>query len=346
MRKLAFLLLLMPALLLGPVSADVLLDPHGAKVEGTLEEVTLRVHGVPSPFPGDLIERIDLGEGGSDALVLSSGAKAEGQVISVRFKSSDGILTVNRNNIGSITLKEASAEAAAPAKEGTAVEGAVEEAMANEDEKAVEEDDLSVEDLERREKLGANLALARAAFAKADTMREEDVDKLKDKYLDDAEKVVRELDSLEKSIRSKIKRRRDAQRRWNYYRKEYGSDYTRRHSPPDFSTDGLDKDKRDYKNAQKRKRELKDKIGEAIEKIDQRRALRKRRVRIAYEMHKKLILEGQEPAEEQMKEKYFRALDLQSMGQEAKQKAKAAGILKGERKPNPFDEMFDKKDKK
>lgn len=341
MRRFAILVGL-AALLAGRAAvADTLEYSYGAKVQGTLEEVTFRIGGVPSMYPRELLQSVELREGKDDVAVLSSGAKREGRLITVRFKSAAGILTITRSKLKSITLGDG--EAAAPRAEAGAEPR--ERTDESDDERAVEKDDVTTEDLEQREILGQNRALARAAFDKADEIGEGEVQKLKDKHLKDAEKVVKDADRLEKSIKSKLKRRRDAIERWEYSRRRYGTSSSSRYRrPPDFSSDGLEKDKRDYKNAKKRKSQLKKAIDDAMEKIDKRRRIRKRRVRVAYELHKKHILDGEKLTEDQMKEKYFAALNLElapEKGTEGDEKASASRDSK--KKENPFDEMFKEK---
>jgi hypothetical protein len=339
MRQLAVLILL-AAVLAAPQAllADTLEDPHGAKVEGTLEEITFRTNEMPSVLPRDLLRSVEVREEGNDLVGLASGEKREGRLVTVRFKSPEGIVTMTRAKVKTITLGEGQAPTESTPKAETKPDSEA-AAEGNEDQKAVEKDNVSAEDLARRELLGQNQALARAAFDKADQLREEEVKKLKDKYLRDADKVVKDVDRLEETIKDKLKRRREAEERWNYLR-EHSSvgDHNRYNRPPDFSNDGLEKDMRDYRNAKERRNEIRDTINAEMDKIDRRRAIRKQRVRVGYELLKKQITEGQAATEEQMKEKYFAALDLER--KDGKKAGDAAVALDGKRKDNPFDEMF------
>ena len=339
----AVLVLCATALLLSAngAAADTLQYAHGGKVQGTLEEITFRMGDVPGMYPRDLIRAIELRDEGKDVVVLGEGIQREGKLVTARFKSAEGVITLTRSKLKALVIgDDPSVGSVTPAKPDAAPGKTA--SGKGEDQDAVENDDVSAEDLERREVLGQNHALARAAFDKADQMREEAVEKLKKEHLRDAEKVVKEMDSLESTIKGKLKRRRDAEQRYNYNREREGIDYTRRHRAPDFSNDGVEKDMRDYKNAKKRKSHLKDLIDDAMKKIELRRAIRKRRVRVAYELHKKQIIDGEKLTEDGMKEKYFAALDLERKG--GKDDKVPQSAFEGKRKENPFDEMF--KDKR
>ena len=329
--------------------ADTLEYSYGVAVTGTLEEIMVRVKGVPNMYPRDLVQSVELGKEGEDIVTLTSGVKRQGRLLTVRFKSDKGILTAARRQIKSIAIDERTAMATADETQPpTTVEPAEPAEPAPDDEsedvEAVTKDDLSAEEVAQREILIQNLALAKAAFEKADQMKDEEMQKLKDKYWTQAEKIIKELDRLETSIRSKDKRRREELQRYRYYRSRIDDDDRRSYRrSPDFTNDGLEKDKRSYLSKKKEKSKLKKTISDEQDKINSQCSLRKRRIRVAYDSQKKAIKEGQETAEEQMKAKYFAALDLRKRTK--KDRTSTGGPLDGVRKQNPFDELLGDKKK-
>ena len=318
--------------------ADTIEYAYGGKRTGTLEEVTMLVDGVRSMFTRDLVQTITLGEDGSDAVVLEGGTKREGKVLAVRFRMTDKVLTLTRQTVRSVTLDGKVAPAKEPEPEETS--------KTDVETKPVEE--LTPEELALRKALGKNKALYRAAVEKAEAMRKEDVDELKDQYLKDCEKVVKDMDRAKESVKQALRRRRDAEERWReYQRRDVGRSRYNRNFDPSRYTDQIQRDTNAYNAAKRQKSRLKKTIDKAMDKFDKDLTSRKKRVLYSYKLHRKALLDAEELTEEKMKERYFACLDLRKKLTSSKKGTPGkSGTFDGERKPNPFDEMMKDRAKK
>lgn len=195
-----------------------------------------------------------------------------------------------------------------------------------------------------------NLILRNGAWDKAAELKRDEVRDLKAARMPDARKVADEIASLERTIRDKERKRKAADRSW--YTGEGGTggtgggdpgsgpgglNFRRRKEKPKHN-DGLENDQKALQQAQVRKRELQRQIAGEMKRLDDREALRKRRVEAIYTRHKLAVDADKTPTPDEMLANYKAALAVADPEPPKPEPAPAAGAEKP--KPPP------RKDKK
>ncbi len=288
------LALFVVAALAGPGFGDTL-DLLGAgKFRGTLRGVTFLSNGIKLTYPREDIVAVALGEQ-SDKLELRDDIALDGRLVSLTFQTTVGLRTVLRSQIKSLALDP-----------GTTLETL--EAARAEEELKPEEPDKELSD-EQKQALRLNYKLYKQYLKKAEEQKDKNLAAIKNKYNSKVNQIIGSIRSLEKQIEIKERRRRDAQYRGTTYR-EYGSATGRIETEYErlVRTDGLEKDRVELQRAWQQAIDLK-----KIIKAQQRKALEKKqasekRLRIVGLRHKKAILEGKAPSEEEMTANYEAAL--------------------------------------
>ncbi len=94
------------AALLLPVEAesDVLSLSNGNQLDGTLEAVTILVGGEELTQARAGIASVSVSETGKDFVELRTGEKLKGEFVSLKFRSVDGLLTLERKEVRLVTL--------------------------------------------------------------------------------------------------------------------------------------------------------------------------------------------------------------------------------------------------
>ena len=90
---------------------------NGDTVHGTLKDVTFRAGDSLGVYSRAVLQSLNLSATGVDTLVLVNGGPREGEVVSVRFASDRGVLTVLRKSLSVIGLTPSETPAEPKAKE-------------------------------------------------------------------------------------------------------------------------------------------------------------------------------------------------------------------------------------
>ena len=309
MRKRA-LLLAVPALLisLAPAVADTLRYHDGKVSSGALRSVKFQSGGIDRIIGRKALKSVRLGIDGSDAVALTDGTERKGKVVLVQFQSAVGFLSVPRKRLIAVKLSSdggASALAAAERTEGPTPEKAE---LTSAQKKA----------------LALSLALRNVFWDKPAGMRKQEIAETKRNYLPEIKKVLDEIKTTKKTIRTKEQRRDDAMREWARdkarARKAREEGRPARHVPPRPTfNDGLEDDEKALKDAGNRKRLLAREIQLKLKRVSSRLAARRKSISAAYARLRAAIEAGTVVAKEEMVAKYQAALgSVQSEGPEQK----------------------------
>ena len=106
--------------------ADTLHLSDRGTMQGTLQELVVRVDGLPRVYNRGELKAADFAED-ADALELTDGAKVQGKVVSLTFQCSDKLYALGRSKVKAVALDPRSA-APAPAAPGKPAESVAEEA--------------------------------------------------------------------------------------------------------------------------------------------------------------------------------------------------------------------------
>ncbi len=104
-KRLALAVVLAVVLFAPAAIADNLKYSDGGQVTGMIEGVNFLTDGLQNFYTRDNITAIELNEDGKDTLTVGDGGKREGKLVSVRLKTSDGLLAVARKQLSAIELK-------------------------------------------------------------------------------------------------------------------------------------------------------------------------------------------------------------------------------------------------
>lgn len=98
-------------LLLSPAAlrADTLQLSDRATIQGDIQELILRVEGLPRAYPRADIRAVALAPSGPDAVELASGDRLEGQVMSLTVRRHDRLYAYGRSRLRSVELDESPA---------------------------------------------------------------------------------------------------------------------------------------------------------------------------------------------------------------------------------------------
>lgn len=98
----AALALLSPTLL----RADTLHLADRGRIQGTVQELLLRVDGLPRVYARGDLKAADLSDNGDDAIELADGAKVQGKVISLTIRCADRLYALGRSKVKLVALNE------------------------------------------------------------------------------------------------------------------------------------------------------------------------------------------------------------------------------------------------
>ena len=282
---------LVAIVLIGAALADTLELREGHRLKGTLREVTFLANGIKLNYPRDDIVGISLGQK-ADKLELQDQVTVEGCLVSLTFQTTLGIRTILRRQLKTFTLDDKTtleARQTAEAERQLRPESARPELTD-----------------EQRQALRLNYKLYKTYLAKAEEQKDKDLEAIKTKYNSRVTRVIGSIKSLERQIEAKLRRRREAQRRGYTYRDSYGrseSEYERL-----LRTDGLERDQRELRKAWQKAIDLKKIIRAQQRKVIQKKEATQKRLLAVGLRHKKAILEGNIPSQEEMTAAYEAAL--------------------------------------
>jgi hypothetical protein len=292
--------------------ADSLGYANGDTAHGTLKEVTFRAGESLGIYSRKAIQSLELSTAGEDQITLFSDGLHRGSVVSVRFATEKGIVTVPRAELSVIGLDAAAAtEEPKPAKPKVAgpKPAPVEESPAKEGSSATPALSAAQQDLVYK-----NLDLRNHTWDEAGTVKDKEMDVLKKEYMDDCTKVVREIAKLDDTIRRKKRARDDAERDYRHdvsYQEQLRAQGRSWHhvDKPTFK-DGLEDDQKSLARAQEEKLKLQQIIRNEMEKLEKRAAERRKRVEAVYSKQKLALEAGQNLSREQMAAAYQEALSI------------------------------------
>lgn len=296
MRRLALLVALATVLLAAPAAwADVLGYAHGARLEGTLQEVTFLVKGIPSLHGREDVAALTVSASGHDVLVLKDGRTLEGKLASVRFRSAQGHMALGRKEVKSVVVTQPAGTEEQKPKEGTVAETA-----------PTKPKPTIARSPAQQAAIAKNKELCKAYLAKADEMKSKDIETFSKKHKTDWEGVNRDIKRLATSIDRKLWRRKSADRSYDADR-QHGSDHNRL-----LRTDGLAEDQRELERARNKRSKLKKSLGKQRDELDERAKAREKKVKAVATGIQRDILAGTVLTEEQMTARYDRALGIKT----------------------------------
>lgn len=86
--------------------ADTLQLTDRGQVRGVLEELLVRVEGVPRAYARGVLRAMALSGEGDDLVELTSGARVQGEVLSLTFRSAGKLYALGRSRVRAVTLDE------------------------------------------------------------------------------------------------------------------------------------------------------------------------------------------------------------------------------------------------
>jgi len=107
----------------GPLRADTIRLSNNGRMQGSLQELLLRVDGIPRAYARDQLRAAALSNEG-DAVELANGTKVRGHVISMTFKCAGKVYAFGRSKLRAVALDGAASaveQTAAPAPAGDPV---------------------------------------------------------------------------------------------------------------------------------------------------------------------------------------------------------------------------------
>jgi len=273
-------------------SADVLHYSSGGKREGALVELTFSVDTMPQIYIRDTITSVTVNEKGKDVATLPDGKTLEGKLGVVRFKLREGEMAIARKEVKAVEVTE-----------GTEVE-----AWKPPSDKPVELEPEPDKELsaEQKQALAKNKELYDQYKEEADDLHSKDIDAFSRKYKSKWDQAVRQVESYEKRIDQKLRRRQDASRRYTSEGR-YRSEYDRL-----VNTDHLEQDRRDLAKARKEVSSMKKMLKAGRKKIDDADELRQKRILSVAKGNRSEILSGNVLTEEQMTKRYDAGLQISS----------------------------------
>jgi hypothetical protein len=291
----------------GAAKADVLYLLGGGQVRGTVKEVVFKTGAAPTIYPRASLVSLTVTSAPDATAVLYGERKADGEVVSVRMLTHEGVRTISGSKIKALELT----------KEGLVPEAKRPPKPSQDDEEDDEGTDDSVSE-EQRELLEANKALYKEFYDKLEGVEDEEKEALKAEYMPKCDKVVETAKKINKTIQDKIRRREEADRRYREELRRYHNDrrnknnYAHRRRPPSKPkhNDGLEKDQRELEYVRSAGIKLKRIIAGKTNDIERNTTRREDRLKIVYKVHKKKVLAGEKLSEKDMKAHYEAALVL------------------------------------
>ena len=288
---------------------DEFLYADGQTVSGSLEDITVVCDGTHGIYPRKAISALQLKPDAGVAVLLASGARRTGKLVSLRFRSADGLFTVPGAKVAGLELKDDEAREALDAILEKAVGGKTEES-------AEAKPDAEAEAIARRKKaLARTLSLRNAHWDRAGELKKADIAALKAARMDECRAVAQELLNIQRAIDRKERQRREeerrwreAERRWRDRRQEGGNRHYGRRPERPTHNDGLENDIRKRREIEDKKQKLQREIRAAMSKISAKASLRRRRVESAYARQKRAIEAGTHITADQMAASYEAAL--------------------------------------
>lgn len=262
----------------------------GRELRGTLRDLTFSSNGIKLTYPREDVISLALGEK-ADKLELHGEVTMDGRLVSLTFQTTLGIRTLLRDQLKAFALDSA-----------TTLD-AIQAAKAEEELKAQgNRPELTDEQLGA---LKLNYKLYKDYLKKADEQKDKDLEAIKAKYNAKVRQIVTRIDSLQRQIEAKLRRRREANLHGTTYR-EYGSSTGRIETEYERlrRTDGLERDQRELQKSWQQAIGLKKTIRAQQRKVLDKKEATGKRLRALGLRHKKTILQGKVPSEEQMTASY------------------------------------------
>jgi hypothetical protein len=279
-------------LLFAPVAkADAVKLAKGGELQGSVQEITFQVKDVKSAYPREELAAVRVAEDGKDQLELQDGTKLAGKLVSVSFQALGGLRPLSREKLESVTFDAATTVDALKAKQ-------------KEDAEKAEEQKPEWTD-EQKAGFTKNRELYKKYTEDADKAEKDEKDALKKKYTPEVQRVVSEIQRLERSIEDKLRARDAASRNTTTRTTGYGNEYDRV-----ARNDGLERDQQALEKAKRDAAKLKSTIRSEQSKNSDRAKLRESRLESAAGASRKKITDGQIPTEEDMKARYDAAFKL------------------------------------
>lgn len=255
-------------------AADRVESKDRGKLEGTLQEATLVVDGVPRIYPGSDVETIELSEGGKDRITLRNGTKAEGKLATVAFKSGARLYVFSRSKLIAVALDAAgAAETERPSTKPAASPGPAPEQTAA-----------------QKKALARNEELYEAYSAKVTERRNKEAGALKSKHRGPWDQLTRKIQALERRIKNRPRGKKGA------------------------SSRRIEADERTLKQAERKRAKLQETIAADVAAADERAHRKRRLVASVAKAIQGEILAGDLPTEGQMIVRYDAALAGRLMG--------------------------------
>jgi len=283
--------------------ADTLVHTDGTKTTGTLEGVTFLADGVPGMYARTAIQSLTIARDGDDLLALAPHTTRKGKLVALRFRTAQRLLTLPRGDVRSVELDP---DTLAPAP------------TANKPSPEPTAPDQPPDELAAQKKaLATNLALRNRAWDKAEQLRKDEFTALKARRMHECLEAVRAIASIEDTIETKERKRREAERRWreSERRRKEGDSSSglrvlgRRSKRPNHN-DGLEEDRKKLKQAKQHKLELQRDINRERKQIAERESLRKKRVEALYARQRRELHRGQALTAEQIAAAYEAAITV------------------------------------
>lgn len=292
-------------------AADMLNLKTGKLLKGTLRELTFSAAGVQTEHQRDELERIELSREG-DKLALDQQVAVEGRVLAVTFDTPDGLHIIARDQLTGIVLDDSTTL-------GMLGEDKRPKTLVIEKQPAAEteQDDGELSD-EQRAALKLNIQLYKQYLARAEKQEDDDQAAVKDKYVPQVKQVLGQIAALQRQIAEKERRRRGARLRDALYRQhdrkdnknlKYRNDNRGNEYDRLVRSDGLDKDRRELKDAWAKAAKLRDTVRPLLRGIDDRCDALKERIRDVARLIRSSILDGDIPPRDQMVKGYEGALN-------------------------------------
>jgi hypothetical protein len=291
----------------GAAKADVLYLLGGGQVRGTVKEVLFKAGTTPTIYPRTSLVSLTIASAPDAKVVLYGEREFEGEVVSVRMVTLEGVRTVGGSKVKALELT----------KDGLVPES---KQPTKSSQDGAEDDEQTEEGIseDQRELLEANKVLYKEYHGKLETIEDKEKEALKAEYMPKCDKVVETAKKINKTIQDKIRRREEADRRYREELRRYHNDrrhrdhpaYRRRPPTKPRHNDGLEKDQRELEYVRSAGIKLKRIIAGKTDDIEQDTSRREDRLKIVYKVHKKKILAGEKLPEKDMKAHYEAALVL------------------------------------
>ncbi len=275
---------------------DVLKIRLGEELRGTVQLVTFVVKDIQTIYPREELVSVAVSKEGNDALEVRNEAKLDGKIVSVMFEAPNGLRSVTREKIESITLDPA-----------TTMDKLKAEQKEDTEKKEETKSELSAE---QKQALTKNRELYKSYSDAAQTMKDDAYDAVKTKYMQQVREALNNVQRLERTITEKLRRREEASGRTYVTTTSGGRQVSISDRDRLERNDGLANDQREYERAKAATLKLKSTIHSEETKVKDKSGDRVSRLETAYGGIRAKIYDGQVLTEDEMTARYEAALRL------------------------------------